>query len=456
MSRFVAIVSVVAVAIGLLVAGAVGGDLTLVYVSIGLAALALLMLIVFVAIWREQVFGPAAEASYDASAAGPHAVQAESAGQETLAVSQPPPPGQPSAIAQPDAGQPDAGQPEASPAPALSQSPPNGRSRAASEPEQARPAWTLRLPGDEGEPSERPQANSQPPPERLQRTEQLRREPEPQEPQPQEPQPQQTEQLRRGRTERTEQLRTERLRTEQLRTEQLPGAPSAGPTLGPSVSAGPDDDGPIDPTRLARRLDSAPEVTRRGGTRAAPRTPSAAEAPRSSRGSDLFTPTRPAPGAGPAGRSAPQPAATPPTATPPPPEVAPQPAATPPTATPPTATPPLSEIQPPPTAPGPAAPPPGARESPSRQEKEAEAAATASPQQPSAAAGIPRPRADSEASASSAVSVVPGIARYHMSDCILIRFLSADDLQTMSRREAEASGCVPCRACRPERTAVDA
>ncbi len=49
MIRFGAIVSVVAVAIGLLIAGAVSGELTLVYVSIGLAALALLMLIVGVA-----------------------------------------------------------------------------------------------------------------------------------------------------------------------------------------------------------------------------------------------------------------------------------------------------------------------------------------------------------------------------------------------------------------------
>ena len=54
------------------------------------------------------------------------------------------------------------------------------------------------------------------------------------------------------------------------------------------------------------------------------------------------------------------------------------------------------------------------------------------------------------------VSVVPGIARYHTADCILIRFLSADDLESMTRQAAEASGCVPCKACRPEKAGVSA
>ncbi len=49
------------------------------------------------------------------------------------------------------------------------------------------------------------------------------------------------------------------------------------------------------------------------------------------------------------------------------------------------------------------------------------------------------------------VLVVPGIARYHKADCILIRFLSEDDLEVTSRRDAEATGCAPCRACRPDR-----
>jgi hypothetical protein len=54
-------------------------------------------------------------------------------------------------------------------------------------------------------------------------------------------------------------------------------------------------------------------------------------------------------------------------------------------------------------------------------------------------------------SAGGEVTVVPGIARYHKPDCILIRFLGAEDLQTMSLGQAEQTGCVPCRACRPEK-----
>jgi hypothetical protein len=48
------------------------------------------------------------------------------------------------------------------------------------------------------------------------------------------------------------------------------------------------------------------------------------------------------------------------------------------------------------------------------------------------------------------VTVVPGITRYHRSECILIRFLGPEDLETMTIAEAEASGHVPCKACRPE------
>jgi hypothetical protein len=47
--------------------------------------------------------------------------------------------------------------------------------------------------------------------------------------------------------------------------------------------------------------------------------------------------------------------------------------------------------------------------------------------------------------------VVPGIARYHTADCILIRFLGDEDLETMSRQQAEAASCVPCRACKPDK-----
>jgi hypothetical protein len=74
--------------------------------------------------------------------------------------------------------------------------------------------------------------------------------------------------------------------------------------------------------------------------------------------------------------------------------------------------------------------------------------------------GDPRPAA-SVTSASSAgsdrqtlndeVTIVPGVARYHRSGCILIRFLGGDDLETTTRRAAEADGCIPCRACEPDK-----
>lgn len=50
------------------------------------------------------------------------------------------------------------------------------------------------------------------------------------------------------------------------------------------------------------------------------------------------------------------------------------------------------------------------------------------------------------------VRVVPGIARYHRSDCILIRFLADEDLEIMSRDAAAAGGCVPCKACQPDQS----
>jgi len=50
--------------------------------------------------------------------------------------------------------------------------------------------------------------------------------------------------------------------------------------------------------------------------------------------------------------------------------------------------------------------------------------------------------------------VVPGIARYHKSDCILIRFLADDDLEVMSRESAAAGGYAACKACQPDQTAA--
>jgi hypothetical protein len=35
-------------------------------------------------------------------------------------------------------------------------------------------------------------------------------------------------------------------------------------------------------------------------------------------------------------------------------------------------------------------------------------------------------------------------------ECILIRFLGPEDLESMTMQAAEDAGCVPCKACRPE------
>jgi len=51
---------------------------------------------------------------------------------------------------------------------------------------------------------------------------------------------------------------------------------------------------------------------------------------------------------------------------------------------------------------------------------------------------------------------VPGITRYHRSDCLLIRFLSADDLEVMTKTAASEAGCAPCKACKPDQAATDA
>jgi hypothetical protein len=48
------------------------------------------------------------------------------------------------------------------------------------------------------------------------------------------------------------------------------------------------------------------------------------------------------------------------------------------------------------------------------------------------------------------VTVVPGIGRYHRAECILIRFLSEEDLEVTTKQAAEAAGSVPCKACRPD------
>jgi hypothetical protein len=56
---------------------------------------------------------------------------------------------------------------------------------------------------------------------------------------------------------------------------------------------------------------------------------------------------------------------------------------------------------------------------------------------------------------STEVIIVPGIARYHRNQCILIRFLGPEDLESMTMQAAEEADCVPCKACRPEQVLDD-
>ncbi len=46
--------------------------------------------------------------------------------------------------------------------------------------------------------------------------------------------------------------------------------------------------------------------------------------------------------------------------------------------------------------------------------------------------------------------MVPGVPRFHRSECILIRFMGDNDLQRMPAEQARKAGCTPCRACQPD------
>jgi hypothetical protein len=48
------------------------------------------------------------------------------------------------------------------------------------------------------------------------------------------------------------------------------------------------------------------------------------------------------------------------------------------------------------------------------------------------------------------VTVVPGVPRYHRAECILIRFMAQDDLESMLLQSAAETGYTPCRACQPD------
>jgi hypothetical protein len=48
------------------------------------------------------------------------------------------------------------------------------------------------------------------------------------------------------------------------------------------------------------------------------------------------------------------------------------------------------------------------------------------------------------------VTVVPGVPRYHNTNCLLIRFMGQTDLEKMTLGAARQAGCTPCRACLPD------
>ena len=48
------------------------------------------------------------------------------------------------------------------------------------------------------------------------------------------------------------------------------------------------------------------------------------------------------------------------------------------------------------------------------------------------------------------VAVVRGVPRYHLQDCVLIRFMPDDDLRKLTIPQAREEGCTPCGACQPE------
>jgi hypothetical protein len=88
--------------------------------------------------------------------------------------------------------------------------------------------------------------------------------------------------------------------------------------------------------------------------------------------------------------------------------------------------------------------------------EEALVPATAEPSADQATATDDQDSSGSEPAATAAaepdqdVTVVPGVPRFHRSDCILIRFMGEGDLQRMPVERAKEAGCTPCRACQPE------
>jgi hypothetical protein len=60
------------------------------------------------------------------------------------------------------------------------------------------------------------------------------------------------------------------------------------------------------------------------------------------------------------------------------------------------------------------------------------------------------PPAPAAGDTSGLVSVVRGVPRFHREDCVLIRFMPENDTQKMPVAQAREAGCTPCTACEPE------
>ncbi|MGO9296992.1 MAG: hypothetical protein ACLP52_24455 [Streptosporangiaceae bacterium] len=348
--RFGAVLSIVVVAIGLLVGGILTSSLLLVYLSIGVAALAGVLLVAGVLIWRENFFG-ASPAT--APAAIPEPAEAalvgapadlEMAGPASLPADGPAVPGAVRLL--PDAPDTEA---DAEPAPSV---PPPDQPASRSEPPVPEPAAGESAAAPESAAALQPAAESQPVAES----------------QPPGPEP----------------------------------APPAGP--GPQAAG------------------KAPEPERPDATAAAPAAAAAEAQPATAEPAEA----RPA-----AEPTAPEPAAPEPAAV----EAE------------------LVAVDAEPAGDEPAGDEPATAEA----ERAAAAAEPAARPDvagqeggsPDAQAGGPS-GAGQPATDSDQVTVVPGIARFHRSECILIRFMGPEDLEVMSRTAAVDSGLVPCKACKPD------
>ena len=417
MIRFAVVASVVSAAVALLVIGALSGDLSLVYVSIGLAAFALLMLIVGVAVWRDRVFAAAKPVQAGPLQAGP--VQAA----------------RPTSPAPADDRR---ARPPAEDRRERRRAREHVADRAAEwerpEPEQygrppefggSRPA-TAEWAGHATAYAERPGRESPP----------------------------------AGRAPRRPETAEPRPPERAVAAERAARGPEGAEPYPPAEQPEPADD----PTRLAHRLGigrqarpAAASQIRQPEARAAATTPAPPASPPAA-AAQPETPAEPAV-AGPSPASSRAPSSAPPRAT--------TAAAT----SPATAGREAGDVAPADRETDEAAPADGAaaaatRGAPAGTDASAPKAAENAPATASPATGAASPEAAVTADAASQadaggdggvpaadpdtpVLVVPGIARYHKAECILIRFLSEDDLQKMSRQEAEAAGSAACRACRP-------